>query len=182
MTDGARWVIDTSAYTHLSRAGHADLLRRLAPGGIVVVPTYVSDEIEEGRLRFPRIPAISDASWASPAVLTDAEDLTVLELKADRGGLSPLEHLGECAVIACAKHRGMVAILDERDAVRQAEERGVRTHDTLWIVIEAYKKLLHRDRAATGQIVDDLLETDMWLPIASGESLLAWAYEESLLP
>ena len=49
------------------------------------------------------------------------------------------EHLGECAVIACAYHRDMVAILLDRAAIEQADRLHVPTHDTLWIVIEAYK-------------------------------------------
>jgi hypothetical protein len=94
--------MDTSTYTHLCRAGHADLIEQLAPGGIVVVA--------------------------------------------------------------------------------QADRLGVATHDTLWIVIEAYKVLFGRDKAITAKVVDDLLDTGMYLPLKSGESLVAWAWEEGLLP
>ena len=97
-------------------------------------------------------------------------------------GRDPKQHLGECAVIACAKHRGLTALLDDRGAITQADRHGVESRDTLWLVIEAYWALPDFDRERVIQIVDDLLATGMYLPIASGESLFAWAYEEGLLP
>ena len=97
-------------------------------------------------------------------------------------GGEPDEHLGECAVIACAYHRDLVAILDERAAIAQADRLHVPTYDTLWIVIEAYKELYERDRDRTAKVVDDLLATGMYLPLTSGASLLSWAYEQGLLP
>lgn len=181
MTDRPCWVIDTSTYTHLSRAGHSDIIQELAPRGVVLVPTAVNTEIEAGRARHGGIPAVADASWAELVVLDDAEDWTSLVVKAQLGG-GPYEHLGECAVIACAHHRGLVAVLDEREAIAQADVLGVHSVDTLWIVVEAYKTVLGRDRDRAAQIVDDLLGTGMYLPVASGGSLFAWAYEEGLLP
>ncbi len=181
MTDPARWVIDTSAYTHLCRAGHSDLLEKLAPGGVVLVPTEVNVEIENGRAGHPNIHALASVGWAELAVLTDEEEWTKLLVKADLGG-GPLEHLGECAVIACAYHRSLTAVLDEREAVAQADARDVRSVDTLWIVVEAYKTVFGRDRGLAVQVVDDLLATGMFLPVRSGQSLFIWAYEEGLLP
>lgn len=173
--------MDTSTFTHLCRAGHADIIEKLAPGRLVLIPTDVNAEIERGRSSYSGIPAVSSVDWAAVAVLTEEETWTQLQIKADMAG-TPSEHLGECAVIACAYHREMVAFLDERAAIEQADRRNVCTHDTLWLVIEAYKKLFDRDRARAARIIDDLLNTDMYLPIDSGESLLAWAYEDGLLP
>lgn len=181
MDDPARWVIDTSTYTHMCRAGHAVLLSELAPRGSVIVPNEVHDEIERGRALYSGIPAVAAVGWAEVTVLTEEEAWTQLQVKAALGGLDD-QHLGECAVIACAQHRGYVAILDERAAVRQAEERGVVTHDTLWIVIEAYKALFDSDRDRAAHVIDDLRATGMYLPIKDGESLMTWAYEEGLLP
>lgn len=176
-----RWAIDTSAYTHLCRAGHQHIIERLAPAGVVVVPAEVNDEIERGRASYGNIPAVSSVPWAELAVLSDDEVMTELGVKADMGG-GPDQHLGECAVIACCIHRKMTAILDERAAIEQADLRDVPTHDTLWMVIEAHKTLPDYDRARVEQVVDDLLRTGMFLPIDSGASLFAWAYREGLLP
>jgi predicted nucleic acid-binding protein len=181
MTEPRRWVMDTSAFTHLCRAGHAEIIEKLSPGGVVLIPDVVNTEIENGRERYQGIPTVSSISWAEIAVLSDEETLTQLVVKAQLGGL-PHEHLGECAVIACAHHRNLVAILDERAAVEQAELLGVQNHGTLWLVIEAYKKLYGRDRDRTAKVVNGLLATDMYLPVDSGESLLSWAFEEGLLP
>lgn len=181
MAEVRGWVMDTSTFTHLCRAGHADVIESLAPGRLVLIPTDVNDEIERGRLSYPGIPAISSIKWAEVAVLTEEETWTQLEIKAEMAGTTT-EHLGECAVIACAYHREMVAFLDERAAIEQADRLHVRTHDTLWLVIEAYKELFGQDRARAAEIVDDLLHTGMYLPIGSGDSILAWAYEEGLLP
>lgn len=179
MTDRPRWVIDTSAYTHLCRAGHSHLLEKLAPGGVVLVPTEVSVEIENGRTGNSDIRSVAAVAWAELAVLTDKEEWTKLLVKAELGG-GPFEHLGECAVIACAHHRGLTAVLDEREAITQADAYAVRSIDTLWIVVEAYKTILGRDHGLAAKVVDDLLETAMYLPISSGDSLFAWAYEEGL--
>ncbi|KLO63189.1 hypothetical protein AA983_07650 [Dermacoccus sp. PE3] len=181
MTDHPQWVIDTSAYTHLCRAGHSDLLEELAPGGVILVPTDVNTEIENGRTGYSDIHAVAAVAWAELAVLTEDEEWTKLLVKADLGG-GPYEHLGECAVIACAQHRSLIAVLDEREAVAQADAREVQSIDTLWIVVEAYKTVLGRDRSLVSKIVDDLLATGMYLPIESGESLFTWAYEQELLP
>lgn len=181
MANRPRWVIDTSAYTHLCRAGHSDLLEKLAPGGVVLVPTEVNVEIEKGRTGYSDIHAVASVGWAELAVLTDEEEWTKLLVKAELGG-GPFEHLGECAVIACAHHRGLIAVLDEREAIAQADAREVHSVDTLWIVVEAYMTILGRDHGLAAQVVDDLLATGMYLPISSGESLFTWAHEEGLLP
>lgn len=96
------------------------------------------------------------------------------------GGAS--QHLGECAVIACAKHRNLVALLDDRAAVAQADLLGVPSHDTLWLVIEAYATTFGFDRGRAVGVIDDLLATGMYLPIDSGEGLFSWAYEQGILP
>lgn len=181
MSDATTWVSDTSVYTHMCRAGHAEILGRLAPGGVVLVPDDVGAEIRHGRALHSGILNPAGTSWVQMTVLTDEEVFTQLVVKAALGG-RPRQHLGESAVIACAKHRGFTALLDDRSAITQADRHGVRSHDTLWLVIEAYWTLPDVDRQRAIQVVDDLLATGMYLPIASGESLFAWAYEEGLLP
>lgn len=180
-SDSRRWALDTTAYTHLCRSGHADLIHRLAPGGVVLIPAPVEIEIERGRDAYPDIPALSSVQWAELVVPTEEEEWTAVQVKAQMGG-GPTEHLGECAVIACAHHRDLTAIIDEEAAAAQAGRLGVPVRGTLWIVIKAYKELFARDRDVIAGVVDDLLRTEMWLPVKSGASLLAWAWENGLLP
>lgn len=42
--EGPRWVMDTSTFTHFCRAGHQDILRRLAPQGLILIPDTVNGE------------------------------------------------------------------------------------------------------------------------------------------
>ena len=126
MTDLRPWVMDTSAYLHLCRAGQ-------------------------------------------------------LRIKAQLGGRKT-EHLGECAVIAIAHHRDLIAILDDRAAAEQANLLGVASHGTFWIVVDAYKELFDQDRGRAVKVVDDLLTTGMYLPVASGESFFVEACKRGLLP
>ena len=87
MADPRRWVMDTSTYTHLCRAGHAEMIEQLAPGGTVLVPDDVNTEIEKARELYQRIPAVSSVCWAEMTVLTEDEVWTQLEVKAQMGGL-----------------------------------------------------------------------------------------------
>lgn len=114
-------------------------------------------------------------------MLTFDEVMTQVAVKGAMGG-GPRDHLGECAVIACAKHRKLIALIDDRAAIAQADARNVVSHDTLWLVVEAYVTSFGFDQPRAAQVVDDLLATGMYLPIDSGASLFAWAYQEGLLP
>lgn len=181
MESDRRWVMDTSAFTHLCRAGHAELIERLAPHGVILVPTEVNTEIERGRERYNGIPAIDSLAWAELVVLDDDETILAAQVKVQMGG-GPGDHLGECAVIAYAQRHELIAILDERAAIAQADRLNVDTRDTLWIVIQAHKELFGRDRSRTADVFDDLVATDMKLPNISGQSFVAWAYENGLLP
>lgn len=177
------WVMDTSVFTHWHRAGHGEILPRIAPNGeVILIPDVVNSEIEIAREIHPGIPAVAACEWAKLVVLGPNEGAVQLAIQADLGADTATDHAGEAAVIAYAKEFGCTAILDEREAVSQADERSVPCRDSMWIVIEALRVLDDIDRPKAEQIVDDLLETGMWLPIKSGASLVAWAYEVGYMP
>ena len=178
---GTPWITDTSVFTHLARAGHLDILQGLAPNGIVIVPSQVDVEIQRSQEFHQGIPLAASLTWVELAVLTEEEESTFLAVKMNLGGLAT-QHLGESAVIAVARHRAGVAPLDDRAATIQATRLGVTWVDTLWIVIEAYKRLFDHDRQRTIAVVDDLLETGMYLPVTSGSEIITHAYEEGWLP
>jgi predicted nucleic acid-binding protein len=181
MIKPGRWVVDTSTYTHLARAGHLAILRDTALQGIILVPSQVQTEIDEGRDRYWGIPDPRSLTWVTVVVLDEEENDTLIEVKADMGG-SPSEHIGECAVIAYSHHAGHTAVLDERAAVTQAEMLDVASVDTLDIVLLAWRTLFGEDKPAAERIVDDLLGTGMWLPVKAGRGLWAWAWTEGRLP
>lgn len=176
-----RWVTDTVAFTHLARAGHLDLLRDLAPEGCLIVPTQVDSEIRAGQDAYQGIPDPSSLPWVELAVLTSEEEWTLATVKAAMGGTSS-QHLGECETIAVAKHRNLIALLDDKAGAAQARLHGVPAVGSLWIVFHAYVRLWNYDGQQAERVVDDLLTTDMRLPVTSGAELLTHAYREGWLP
>ena len=173
--------MDTSAYTHLCRAGYATVIERLAPGGVVLIPRQVDIEIARGSDKYPSVPSVSSVEWARTVLLDEDDELAAMLIKARLGG-GVDEHIGECAVIAYAQRRGLLAVLDDRAAVEQADRLGVESIGTMWIVVEAYKELWDRDANAMVVAVDALLDTDMRLPLRDGQEVFTWAYNENLLP
>lgn len=181
--EGARWVMDTSTFTHFCRAGHHDILRRLAPQGLILIPDTVYAEVENGRDRGYDIPSIAELSWVELGVLTTEEIDSQLGIKVDipsKKGDPPRKNLGECAVLACAIHRNMVAVIDDGAARAQARQRGVRFVTSMWIIAAACKHLDDVDSAAAERIYEDLCATGMWLPPV--DSIIGWAYERGFLP
>ena len=177
---GSTWVMDRKVYILLCRAGYASLVERLAPDGLVLVPTYVNTEIENDRAQYPEIPSVESVGWARIIVPTEDEERTQIEVKAQMGGAIG-EHLAESSVVACAFHRNLTAVLGDDAAIEQAHRLGVRTHSLIWIVVESYKTIYNRDRDLAATLVDDLLAAGMRLPFESGESLFTWANREGLL-
>ena len=48
MSPAPRWVMDTSTFTHFFRAGHQEILRVLAPQGMILIPDTVHFEVQDG--------------------------------------------------------------------------------------------------------------------------------------
>lgn len=170
MTELPQWVMDTSAFTHFCRAGYSHILAALAPRAVVLVPREVEIEIGNGREHHVGIPLLHEVAWAARIVMTDDEEWTATQVKAALGGGTE-ENLGESAVIACARHRGLVAVLDDRAAVEQARRLGVQSINTMKIVAEAHRRVFNGDQNQTIALVDALLDTDMRLPVRSGAEL-----------
>jgi predicted nucleic acid-binding protein len=162
--------MDTSTFTHFYRAGYDHVLATLAPQGVVLVPREVELEIDKARNLHARVPSLDSVAWTERVFMTDDEQWTATQVKVVLGG-GTHEHVGECAVIACAKHRGLVAVLDERAAVKQATAHAVSSIDTMRIAADAHRTMFMEDLDQTVALVDALLETGMWLPVKSGAEL-----------
>ena len=78
--------MDTSAYTHLCRAGYGHIIGELAPFGVVLIPHQVDTEITRGRDSYPAIPAVSSVTWAQTVALDDDHELAAMVIKARLGG------------------------------------------------------------------------------------------------
>lgn len=100
--------------------------------------------------------------------------------KGELGG-GPEKNNGEAAVLAWVTVHGGIAIIDEDAATNIGDRAGIPVQGSMWLVIRGIKdKIL--DRAPAERIVDDLISTGMWLPVANGAALFAWAYGAGLLP
>jgi predicted nucleic acid-binding protein len=130
--------MDTSTFTHFCRAGYSHILSALAPQSVVLVPREVEIEICNSRERYVGVPLLHQVPWASRIFMTGDEEWMATQVKARLGGGSE-EHLGESAAIACARHRGPVAVLDDRAAGEQAKRFDVQPINTMKIVAEADK-------------------------------------------
>jgi predicted nucleic acid-binding protein len=162
--------MDTSTFTHFCRAGYLHILGALAPQAVVIVPREVEIEIDNARECYIGVPLLHQVPWASRTFMTEDEEWTATEVKAALGGGSE-EHLGESAVIACARHRGLVAVLDDRAAGEQAKRFEVQSINTMRIVANVHKTVFNGDQNQTISLVDALLDTDMRLPVKSGAEL-----------
>ncbi|WP_298808454.1 hypothetical protein [uncultured Gordonia sp.] len=171
--------MDTSTFTHFCRAKREDVLQQLAPRGLILIPDSVDVEISRGRERGYDLPDIDSLPWVERGILTEDEQNLQMLIKVDMpSGDVPTKNLGECAVLACATTRGMIAVIDDGDARAQARARNLRFVTTMHIVIEAYKR--SRDTEEAEQLYEALLATDMRLPRV--DSVIGWAYEVGLLP
>ncbi len=97
--------MDTSTFTHFCRAKREDVLQRLAPQGLILIPDSVDVEIGRGRDVGYDLPVIDSLPWVERGILTEDEETLQLLIKVDmpsKPGDPPTKNLGECAVLACA--------------------------------------------------------------------------------
>lgn len=174
-------VFDSTALSHFARAGRLAELESVTAVDECIAPAQVLDELAKGVIAYPALGIVSTQTWLHPAELDEFDELVgFARYKGELGG-GPERNNGEAAVLARVSVRGGVAIIDEAAARSIADRDGIPAQGSLWLVIRGYK---HRvlDRATAEGIVDDLINTDMWLPVVSGSGLFAWAYNEGLLP
>ncbi len=171
-------VFDTSCITHFARAGRLDTLEEIVDGYDCAVPNEVAVEIERGVEPYPALRSIATLGWLRRVELDFPEIVSAARYKQQLGG-SPSQHLGEAAVLAYVKHFGGTAIIDDSAAVEIARLEGIPVRQTLALVIHAFKTgVLEREAAEI--LVDELVETEMRLPV-DGRGLFAWGYEQGLL-
>lgn len=172
-------VFDTTALSHFARAGRLDVLEHITSGLDRVIPNEVAAEIQRGVDSHPALSSVFTTDWLTIVELDFPEVVHVATFKAELGG-SPLEHLGECAVLALVRKLDGIGIVDDWAAQETATRNGLAVRNTLTLICSAYKAgVLQREAAE--RLVDELAATDMRLPV-DGAGLFAWAYEEGLLP
>lgn len=173
-------VLDNTPLSHFARAGSLPVLESLTAGFRCVTPAEVIKELRSGVGLHPALAAAVNLPWVTIVELLEVHEVVAFaRYKAELGG--GVEHNnGEAAVLAWASVHGGTAIIDERAGTRAARRDLVEVHGTMWLITNALRdgKLT---RSAATRMVDQLAATDMALP-TDGAGLVAWAYEEGLLP
>jgi predicted nucleic acid-binding protein len=121
-------VSNTSPLQYLHQADVLDLLPRLYD--LVLVPTPVLAELDEGRSRGVALPDVRGLPWVT---VVDPPAPQILPLAPDLGP-------GERSALALAAIRGLLVILDYALARRHAALLGLRCTGTLGILIQAKRK------------------------------------------
>jgi predicted nucleic acid-binding protein len=182
-------VFDGTALNHFAKAGRLTELGVIVEGYHCVAPAEVFAELTKAVAEYPALGTISAQGWLGSVELGEiAEIVAFAQYKHELGGGSDRNvgggsdrNVGESAVLAWVAVNGGIAIIDEAAATSIGDRDRLAIRGSMWLVIRGYKegKL---DRPTSEEIVDDLIDSGMWLPVASGAALFAWAYKEGLLP
>lgn len=173
-------VFDSSVLSHFARAEQLAVLESVTAGHRRVTPEEVSRELVAGIAEHPSLAKAVGLAWVEIVELLDVQEIVAFaRYKAEFGG-GPERNNGEAAVLAWALVHAGIAIVDERVATRAARRDGIAVHGTLWLIANAIKAGKLSREAAT-RMVDDLVATDMKLPV-DGAGFIAWGYTEGLLP
>ena len=162
-------VIDASPLIYFARLGRLALIAQVV-GEVGVCPAVYHEAVVAGRQR-----GHPDATRIAQAL--QGGDLRVVTLDAPEQQLAnqllgdPRLGPGECETIACAQHRGIVAILRDRKARQVAAGQGVRTlksTDLLFLgllrgrlTLADFKQDLRRLAQITGIDAATLIETEL---------------------
>lgn len=173
-------VFDNTPLSHFARAARLDTLEKLVAPYRCVTPAEVTAEIHNGLTEHPGLAKVLAAQWIEVAELVDVNEVVAFaRYKAELGG-GTLKNNGEAAVLAWASVHGGIAVVDERAGTRIALRDGIAVHGTLWLVANGLRSQ-RLDRVGAERIVDELIATEMALPV-DGAGFVAWAYHEGLLP
>jgi len=175
-----RIAFDTTALSHFSRAERLGALEEITAGDECLLLAEVMAELVKGVAAYPSLGTVSAESWLQPTELKELKELAAFaRYKGELGG-GPERNNGEAAVLAWVNVNGGIAIIDEEVGRNIGVRDGLKVHGSLWLVIRGFKSSV-LDRATAERIVDDLIDTEMRLPVSSGADLFTWAYNEGLL-
>lgn len=174
-------VFDTTALSHFVRAGRMDELRLAGGDDEPVLLAEVMAELARGIPSYPSLGSAVAGGWLKQAELQELSELAAFaRYKGELGG-GPDRNNGEAAVLAWVTVNGGIAIIDEAAARGIGKREGLQVYGSLWLLLRSFKTRV-LDRATIEAIVDDLIATDMRLPVSSGANLFSWAYETGILP
>jgi predicted nucleic acid-binding protein len=171
-------IFDNSPLSHFARAGRLDELESITKTYERVVTQAVLDEISAGTSLHAELAAVPECEWIHVVRVDSLRELQVFAEYAARLG-SGERDIGEASTLAWAEIHAATAVVDERAGTRQAREREVDVHGTLWLVVQAFQS----DAISQGgceQLVDALRDSEAWFP-CDGSTFFEWAHREGLV-
>ena len=156
------WVSNTSPICYFARLGLLDVLHELL--GQVRVPPAVVDEIDIGRTLIPELPDLRTIDW----------------VRIDSGPLPEVSSIqlgpGEAEALALAGSLSNVCVLlDDFQARKQAEEKGISVRGTLALLVMAKEKRFIQE---VRPLIERLEEMGFRLSDTVREAVLALARED----
>jgi predicted nucleic acid-binding protein len=174
-------VFDTTALSHFARAGRIDELQIAVTCDESFLLAEVAAELARGISQYPALGSYATRAWLKQVELQELTELAAFaRYKGELGG-GPGRNNGEAAVLAWVSVNGGVAIIDEMAARTIGDRESLQVRGSLWLLIRSFKTGA-LDRATIEAITDDLISTGMRLPVSTGATLFAWAYETGILP
>lgn len=173
-------VFDNTPLSHFARAGRLDVLEDLVAAYRCITLAEVANELHAGLAEHPSLAKVLAAPWLEVIELRELDEIVAFaRYKSELGG-GPDRNTGEAAVLGWTAVHGGIAIIDERAGTRIAHRDGIDVHGTMWLVANGVRSG-RLARPVAEQIIDELVATDMVLPV-DGAGFFAWAYDEGLLP
>src|SRR5262249_11227395 len=118
---------------------------------------------------------VSAESWLQPTELKELKELAAFaRYKGELGG-GPERNNGEAAVLAWVNVNGGIAIIHEEVGRNIGGRGGVKGHGSCGLVIPGFQSHV-LDRASAERNGDDLIDTEMRLPVSSGADLFTLAF------
>lgn len=174
------WVFDDGPLSHFSEAGWLGLLKAAIGSAEAWIPETVQRELAEGSVHHAHLRTVLQADWLQVSMLSSGRELAAFGEFAERLVGKDGKNLGECGVLALARVRGGVAVVDDGAARTVAAEFRVPVKTTVGLLCDLVRdRLVGLELAST--VADDLLATEYRLPFARGE-FIRFVREHDLLP
>ena len=142
-------IADTGPILSFARAHRLEVLHAVV--GTLVIPEAVYEEIVMSGAGRPGADEVRQAAWITQERVSD---------RAFVDQLPPSLNIGEREVLALARERGGVVLMDDHDARRVAHEQGIASIGSLRILAEAKQRGII---FAVKPLLDALMATGTYL-------------------
>lgn len=174
------YVFDTGPLRHFCLGGWLGVLKFLVGDVPAVMPESVEREVLFQQASDPRLEQITRAGWIGVDRCDELgflRDFARYEQRLVPTGSE--RNRGECGVLALARARGWIAVLDDVAPRTIAEEEGIEKTGTLGLLCRAIREE-RLTVAMVERLTDDLIAGCYYLPFGPGE-FYPWARQRGLI-